>query len=383
MEQKKGKVLIIDDNSKNIQLAASVLDMHNYEVEFALDGLSGIKWLEEEEFDLILLDVMMPGLDGFETCKRIRKKNELVPIIFLTAKTDRNSIAEGFKSGGNDYIVKPFDAIEFVVRVQNQIELKRNREQLEQMNINLEKLVKEKTEELQIKNQALNNINMELIAANDELKAIEGSKQQFLNIIGHEIGGVVHDSIGILQVIKYKIDSRSTSQLIDKVDGLLYQLNNYVDTSLRVSELQSSKTELKLERLNLNKVIGFTLYQLDVKLRQKQISVKNVDISKDLHILGEAQLINTLLFSVFDFLCDRNSAKSNITILIKNDNDTELQIYDDGAQIPDKELQTYFDFFSSGLSSLYFAKSIADAHGFKMSVENRQKKGVVFSIIFS
>ena len=383
MGQKRGKVLIIDDNSKNIQLAASVLDMHNYEVEFALDGLSGIKWLEEEEFDLILLDVMMPGLDGFETCKRIRKKNELVPIIFLTAKTDRNSIAEGFKSGGNDYIVKPFDAIEFVVRVQNQIELKRNREQLEQMNINLEKLVKEKTEELQIKNQALNNINMELIAANDELKAIEGSKQQFLNIIGHEIGGVVHDSIGILQVIKYKIDSRSTSQLIDKVDGLLYKLNNYVDTSLRVSELQSSQTELKLERLNLNKVIGFTLYQLDVKLRQKQISVKNMDVNKDLYILGEAQLINTLLFSVFEFLCDRNNSMSNITILIKDGNNTELQIYDDGDQIPNEELQTYFDFFSSGLSSLYFAKSIADAHGFKMSVENRQKKGVIFSIIFS
>ena len=383
MEQKGGKVLIIDDNSKNIQLAASVLDMHNYEVEFALDGISGIKWLEEEEFDLILLDVMMPGLDGFETCKRIRKKNELVPIIFLTAKTDRNSIAEGFKSGGNDYIVKPFDAIEFVVRVQNQIELKRNREQLKQMNINLEKLVKEKTKELQTKNQALNNINLELTAANNELKAIEGSKRQFLNILGHEIGGVVHDSIGILQVIKYKIDSRSTSQLIDKVDGLLYQLNNYVDTSLRVSELQSSKSELKLERLNLNKVISFTLYQLDVKLRQKQISVKNLDLSKDLYIFGEAQLINTLVFSVFDFLCDRNSVMSNITILIKNGMKTELQIYDDGDHIPGNELRTYFDFFSSGLSSLYFAKSIADAHGFEMTVDNRQKKGVAFNIVFN
>ena len=108
----KGQILIIDDNPKNIQVAASILKQAGYDVEFALDGLSGMAWLESSPFDVILLDVMMPGEDGFEICRKIKAnpRFELIPVIFVTAKTDRASVVQGFESGGEDYITKPYDS---------------------------------------------------------------------------------------------------------------------------------------------------------------------------------------------------------------------------------------------------------------------------------
>jgi len=93
-----------------------------------------LKLLKKNKFDLILLDIMMPEMDGFEVCNRIKADEELknVPIIFLTAKSSSEDIVKGFKSGGVDYITKPFKKEELIVRVQNHVELKLMRDYLKQ-----------------------------------------------------------------------------------------------------------------------------------------------------------------------------------------------------------------------------------------------------------
>jgi PAS domain S-box-containing protein len=122
----KQSILIIDDNTKNIQLAANVLMSVNlYNVYFATSGENGIEQLRSREHSLILLDINMPGLSGYETADLIKKDEKLkhIPIIFLSANVNKQSIRDGFTHGGADYITKPFDELELLHRVKTHIEL--------------------------------------------------------------------------------------------------------------------------------------------------------------------------------------------------------------------------------------------------------------------
>ncbi len=125
-------VLVVDDNPRNLQVVGGILQNEGYKVEFALDGTAALGWLEKMDFDLILLDVMMPGLDGFEVCSRIRtgKNKREIPIIFITANTDSGSIVRAFEKGAVDYITKPFIRSELIARVRAQLSIKRSNDQV-------------------------------------------------------------------------------------------------------------------------------------------------------------------------------------------------------------------------------------------------------------
>src|SRR3972149_2489957 len=125
-------ILAVDDNPKNIQVLGNLIKNENYKVEFALNGKSALEWLQRREFDLVLLDVMMPEIDGFEVCRRIKQDPVLrhIPIIFITARDDEESIVSGFKSGAVDYITKPFKRNELLSRVSTHLELKKAREEI-------------------------------------------------------------------------------------------------------------------------------------------------------------------------------------------------------------------------------------------------------------
>jgi len=123
-------VLIVDDNVKNLQILGGFLQNEGLTVEFALDGISALSWLEKKKFDLILLDIMMPVMDGFEVCSMIKKNPVIseIPLIFITAKKDAESIIKGFEKGAVDYITKPFIKSELLIRVKTQLEIKKGRD---------------------------------------------------------------------------------------------------------------------------------------------------------------------------------------------------------------------------------------------------------------
>lgn len=125
-------ILIVDDNPKNLQILGSFLHNEGYKVEFALDGKAALSWIEQMKFDLILLDIMMPGMDGNEVCRIIKSHpiNKKIPIIFLTAKVDTESIVNAFDLGAVDYIVKPFNQKELIARVKTQIEIKKSKDEI-------------------------------------------------------------------------------------------------------------------------------------------------------------------------------------------------------------------------------------------------------------
>jgi DNA-binding response OmpR family regulator len=120
------KILVVDDNQENLKIVSNYLKNKGYQIALALDGKNAFKVLENNSIDLILLDILMPGMDGFEVCKMIKEKVEWkdIPVIFLTAKADTEDVVKGFQMGGVDYIIKPFRTEELYARVNNHVQLK-------------------------------------------------------------------------------------------------------------------------------------------------------------------------------------------------------------------------------------------------------------------
>ncbi len=119
-------ILIVDDEPRNIQMLGSILKSNGYRTEFATNGEKALDWLKHKEFDLILLDIMMPGMDGYEVCKKIKANKYIshIPIIFLSAKTESEDIVNAFSAGGTDYVTKPFNTPELLARIKTHVEIK-------------------------------------------------------------------------------------------------------------------------------------------------------------------------------------------------------------------------------------------------------------------
>jgi len=129
------RILIVDDTLKNIQVLGTILRKEQYQINVAQNGVQALEMVARVDPDLILLDVMMPELDGFETCKVLKQDpaTQDIPVIFLTAKTETEDIVHGFDLGAVDYVTKPFNPSELLSRVQTHLQLKAAREKLEEL----------------------------------------------------------------------------------------------------------------------------------------------------------------------------------------------------------------------------------------------------------
>lgn len=159
------RILIVDDISTNIQVLGSILRREGYSLSFATSGSQALSMVLSDSFDLILLDVMMPEMDGYEVCTRLKQREETrgIPVIFLTARTSPEDIARGFHTGAVDYITKPFNSEELVARVRTHLALKSSADTIRAQN-----------ERLSVGNQELTRVNAELRQALREIKTLRG-----------------------------------------------------------------------------------------------------------------------------------------------------------------------------------------------------------------
>ncbi len=160
----KPYVLVVDDVLKNLKIIGNILLENGYEISLVSNGFEAIESLKDDKPDLILLDIMMPEMDGYEACKRIKSNEETadIPIIFITAKSETEDIVEAFRCGGVDYLTKPFNREELLVRVKTHVDLKRSRD-------------------------ASENHAKEMTAINAKLSAINEEKQELLNTIEEDL----------------------------------------------------------------------------------------------------------------------------------------------------------------------------------------------------
>ncbi|MCP4155788.1 MAG: response regulator [bacterium] len=133
--EQQTKILIVDDNPQYIYAFESILRKSEYKTMSAKNGGQAIEFAKKENPDLILLDIMMPEMDGYEVCKRLKKDEATVdiPVIFITVKTEVEDILKGFECGAVDYVTKPFNAAELLARIKTHIELKKAREEIKSL----------------------------------------------------------------------------------------------------------------------------------------------------------------------------------------------------------------------------------------------------------
>lgn len=179
----KETILVIDDSPMNLEILSSTLTRFGYTVQLAKDGSSGIQQANCSQPDLILLDVIMPGIDGFETCRQLQQQpsTQDIPIIFMTALADSSDKVRGLSLGAVDYITKPFQDAEILARIQVHLKLRRLNLELAQQKQQLEQRVRERTAEL---SQAIADLKKA------QLQLVQAEK---ISSLGQLVAGVAHE----------------------------------------------------------------------------------------------------------------------------------------------------------------------------------------------
>ncbi len=320
----KFTILMVDDNPKNLQLLGNTLRNEGYQLEFATSGQLALSWFNKKVFDLVLLDIMMPEMSGFEVCEHVRKNSNLndMPIIFLTAKTDKESIVHGFEVGGQDYITKPFDTSELLARVRTHIELRFNKLQLKNINKIQEEIIKERTRELV-------ETNSKLIKANEDLISLDAAKSEFLHIISHEIRTPLNGIKGSMELIKELSKELNISHLLEILDISVTRLEKFTLMALKITQLKMKKYHLDFQPVPCELLISNIVLKLNNQIKQKSLTI-NSELPKGFIVNGDFELLSTCFTSIIDNAIKFSLVNGKIDIKASQfDNLLEFEIKDE------------------------------------------------------
>ena len=189
--RKTPTILIVDDNPNNVKVIALSVRQMNHKLVIATNGKIAVEMVERTRPDLILMDVMMPVMDGYEACRIIKSepRNDNIPVIFLTALNDKENTVMGFEAGGVDYITKPFNQNELISRINTHLELKFTRDELEK--------------------------------TTKHLAEINGVKDKMFSVIGHDLRSPLGSVKMTLEFLSQATDLISPDELKSTVDLLV------------------------------------------------------------------------------------------------------------------------------------------------------------------
>lgn len=395
-------VLIVDDTPDNLKFLGALLDSNGYEVVAALSGDDALTYLgtNDEMPDLILLDVMMPGMDGFEVCRRLKAddKTRNIPVVYLTAKTETEDIVKGFQTGAIDYVLKPFNAKELLVRIETHVELKRARERIEQDRIEIKNLntsLQETNRELETLNVSLEAIvaerTEELEKANKRLKVLDAQKMDFLRYLSHEMNTPLN-FISAARTFDKDDMSDFNKELVEIVEMGFFRLNDFVKEVISYFELAEEHIGNSKENVYLNDLCKKICQDMRPLAREKNVSF-TMAADAPVQVKANKSYLHELVSTLMENAIVYSTPDSQVDIKISHEKSFPvLRITDRGKGIKEEYLETIFKPFviseherhedGYGLS-LSKARVIARTHGWSLYAESTGLgSGASFVVVF-
>ena len=244
MNQRSPVILCVDDEEENLKLLEKILVPRSYAVVRATNGKDALLKIKSQEIDLVLLDIIMPGMDGFAVCRQIKEDQKLrnIPVILITVLTAKKNRIRGIEAGADEFLSKPFDQTEALARIKTLLNLKklddgrkRAEELLQKAHDELECRVQERTAELAQANELLQANISELKRAEETIRSSLAMKEILLKEVHHRVKNNLMTIIGLIKMQEAKADNKMFNTLLLELEGRIRSMA-LVHESLHKSE---------------------------------------------------------------------------------------------------------------------------------------------------
>ena len=370
------KILIVDDEEKNIRLLKAMLLSEKYQIFAASSGEEALKSVTTVNPDLILLDVMMPGINGFDVCRKLKRAEEtkIIPIVMVTALSDKEHRLKALEAGADEFLSKPVDRSELTVRVKSLLRIKTYHDELW-------------------------TSNREIAEQNEKLRELEKIKEGLTHMIIHDLNNPLSSIMAILELILIKESALSQYCLASMTSCLNYcrDLKDMILSLLETHKLEEGKLELKIEPADISELIAEVIQQSEIKARGNQVLLTANGSEGAYKAAFDRDLMRRVIANLLSNAIRHTPAGGRVEVktdwLCANES-IRLQVIDTGHGLAPEYHQKVFDKFeqvrlkrkgvkvgSSGLG-LAFCKMAVEAHGGKIWVESEgEGKGAKFQFI--
>ena len=311
------KILIVDDTPANLDVLFTYLKIAGYKTLVATNGEMAIKQLERIQPDLILLDIMMPGIDGFETCRRIRENPQTndIPIIFMTALSGVDDKVAGFEAGAMDYITKPFQQAEVLARISKELTVQKQKKELEALTASLEES--------------------------------NAAKNKFFSIIAHDLRSGFSPLLLASTLLDKAITENDTQRIKTCADILNESSNRLfklLQNLLDWARLQLGKMECNFQKVNLKKLILKNVSLYAENANQKKIDISfDIDSNPPIEMNCDVDMIDTVIRNLLSNAIKFTSEDGNIMIKGATENNfVVFSITDSGIGIDENIVNDLF-----------------------------------------
>lgn len=365
-DKQRSSVLVVDDNKDNLKVVSNFLKKEGYQIALAINAEDAGKILEDTAIDLILLDVMMPGIDGFAFCRQLKKEKRYadLPVIFLTAKTDTSDLVEGFEAGGVDYITKPFQKKELVARVNNHIELA---------------IAKKRIQE-----QA------------EEIAKINRTKDRLYSIIAHDIKSPFSNISMLISTLAegyLEPGSEEYDEILQSINRSTQETYALLENLLQWTRSQTGDLETDPEILNLKELADRAFSFSELNAKNKHIDLQ-VQMEDTLPVHADRNMMQSVIQNLVGNAIKFTPEGGSVCIKGKQEGEQVIfQVQDTGVGIPEENMKKLFvdrgqlttrgtnDEKGSGLG-LLLVQSFVEQNGGQVDAESKPGKGTTFTLTF-
>jgi signal transduction histidine kinase len=395
MTKQNFTIFIVDDMPANLGILDEFLSHHGFEVLIAQDGKNALAKVEKAQPHLILLDILMPELDGFETGRRL-KANPItrdIPIIFMTALTDTVDKVKGFELGAVDYITKPFEQEEVLARIKTHLRINQLQQQLQTQNTQLQAT----NEQLDKLTYRLSQQTEELRLANTELARAARLKDEFLANMSHELRTPLNAVLGMAEVLQEGIYGPLNAQQTKSVHTIEVSgrhLLALINDILELAKIEAGKIQLELIPVSANWV-GESCLQLVKELaNKKSVKVQAIFASQPIMVQADERYLKQILLNLLSNAIKFTPTGGTVNLEIQGDSQRQvvnLSVSDTGIGISTENLHYLFKPFvqlDGGLNrqhegtglGLALVHRLVEMHGGNISVTSNPGQGSCFTV---